>query len=102
MCGRIKPMLEKKIEGSVVDYAKRKGMYVRKFTSPQRRGAPDRLFAFKGRIFWIEFKSEKGVLSKLQAAEHREMRKHGLTVYVCNSVTQGRKIIDGELDADTL
>lgn len=93
-------MLEKKIEGSVCDYAKRKGVYVRKFTSPQRRGVPDRVFAYSGRTFWIEFKSEKGKLTPLQQREIAEMRKHGLTVYVCNSITQGKKIIDGELDHD--
>lgn len=91
-------MLEKKIEGSVCDYAEKKGMYVRKFTSPQRRGVPDRLFAHKGRVFWIEFKSEKGVVSKLQEREIMRMRKHGLSVYVCNSIIQGKKIIDGEFE----
>lgn len=93
-------MLEKKIEKSVCEYAERKGMWQRKFASPGRRGVPDRVFGFNGRVFWVEMKSEKGVLSKLQEREISEMRKRGLTVYVCNSVSQGKKIIDGELDGE--
>lgn len=93
-------MLEKKIEGSVCDYAVRKGMWCRKYVSPARRGAPDRIFAYKGRVFWIEFKKKGGVLSPLQRIEIKKMRDAGLTVYVCDDVAQGKKIIDAELNYD--
>lgn len=97
-------MLERHIESRIVDYATQRGMWVRKFTSPSRRGAPDRIFAYRGRVFFIEMKATGEKPTKLQALEHKKMRAAGLTVYVCDSVTQGKKIIDAELnyDADSL
>lgn len=93
-------MLERHIESRVCDYATHRGMWVRKFTSPARRGVPDRIFAYRGRVFWIEFKRAGEQPTKLQALEIKKMRAAGLTVYVCDSVTQGKKIIDGELDGE--
>jgi hypothetical protein len=98
-------MLEKKIEGSVCDYAARKGMFVRKYANPNHRGGPDRIFAFarKGqepRTFWIEFKAKGKLPTALQALEHKKMRAHGLTVYVVDSIEQGKAIIDAELAGD--
>lgn len=93
-------MLEKKIEGSVCDYATKKGMWVRKYANPARRGAPDRIFAYKGRVFWIEFKQKGKGLSPLQKIEIKKMCAAGLTVYVCDDVEQGKKIIDRELECD--
>lgn len=91
-------MLEKGIEQRVVDYAKKKGCFVRKFTSPGHRSAPDRIFAYKGQVFWIELKKTGEKPTTLQLLEHREMRKHGLRVYVADSVTKGKAIIDAEID----
>jgi hypothetical protein len=88
---------ESKIENAVCGYADRKGMWVRKFVSPGRRSAPDRIFGFHGRVFWIEFKAPGKKPTPLQAAEHEKMRKHGLTVYVCDSITSGKKVIDDEI-----
>ena len=90
-------MLERHIEARVVDYAKKKGCYVRKFTSPGRRSVPDRIFAYKGQVWWIELKKEGEDATKLQKAEHAEMRKFGLRVYVADSVTKGKAIVDSEI-----
>ena len=100
-------MLEKKIEKSVCEYAERKGMWQRKFASPGRRNAPDRIFAFarkgaESRVFWIEFKAEGKLPNPGQALEHRKMRAKGLTVYVCDNIEAGKKIIDDELSGDAL
>jgi hypothetical protein len=100
-------MLEKKIEKSVCDYAERKGMWQRKFTSPGRRGPPDRIFAFprpatESRVFWIEFKATGEEPTALQLREHKKMRAKGLTVYVCDNIEQGKRIIDDELSGDAL
>lgn len=95
-------MLEKKIESKAVDYAKKKGCWVRKFQSPGRRSAPDRIFAYEGSVWWIEFKAPKCEATKLQKSEHSDMRKFGLRVYVCDSFTSAAKVIDQEIARATL
>lgn len=91
-------MLEKKIESSVVDYAKKRGCWVRKFTSPGTRAAPDRIFAFDGSVWFIEFKSEGKEATKLQKSEHAEMRRKGLRVYVVDSIAKGKAVVDLEVE----
>jgi len=86
---------ESSIERAVCAYAKKRGMMPYKFTSPQRAGVPDRLFlAPVGRVFFVEFKTEKGKLSPLQINEQRVFSKHGHTIHVVSSVAQGKKLID--------
>ena len=95
-------MLEKKIEGKVVDYAKKKGCWVRKFTSPGTRAVPDRVFGYNGAVWFIEFKAEGKDATKLQKNEHTAMRKTGLRVYVVDSIAKGQAIIDFEIERATL
>lgn len=91
-------MLEKEIEAKVVDYAKKKGCWVRKFTSPGRRAVPDRVFGYNGCVWFIEFKAEGKDATKLQKDEHSEMRKNRMRVYVVDSIMKGRAIVDFEID----
>ena len=89
-------MLERDIESRAVAYARRLGWYVRKFTSPHRRSAPDDIFAYQQRTFWIEFKKPGGVPTELQQAEHDEMRSKGLTVYVADNLEYAKAVILAE------
>ena len=95
-------MLEKKIEGKVVDYAKKKGCWARKFTSPGTRAVPDRIFGYNGVVWFIEFKSEGKDATKLQKSEHAEMRKTNLRVYVVDSVRKGIEVINFEIERASL
>lgn len=90
-------MLERDVEKRVGDYAKAKGFWHRKFTSPQRRGVPDRIFARCGRVFWIEFKAAGKKPTPLQLSEIAKMRAVGLTVFVVDNVEDGKTIIDDYL-----
>ena len=87
-------MLEKAIEKKVVDYAKSKGFFVRKFYDSVNGGNPDRIFIYKGFVFFIEFKSEKGRLTKLQKQTILEITKHGIIALVINNVKDGIDLID--------
>lgn len=87
---------EKAIERAACLYAKSKGMLALKFTSPGRRGVPDRLMITdNGHFFFIEFKTPTGKLSPLQMNEHRILRQHGVDVITVCSVDQGKDVIDG-------
>lgn len=95
-------MLEKQIEKLVCDYAKSKGVYVRKFTSPAHLGVPDRLFIYAGRVFFIEFKAEGKKATPAQERELAAIRSAGVNAFVVDSVVGGKKIIDWVLGNTTL
>ncbi len=91
-------MLEKDIEKKVCDYAKEKGMLVYKFTSPNRRSVPDRMFVVRGgHIFFVEFKRPGGKLSPQQEREGFRLASYGVVVYTINNEVEGRAVIDNEL-----
>ena len=86
---------ESSIERAVCVYAKSVGVLPMKFTSPNRRGVPDRIFlASPEKTLFIEFKAPQGRLSALQLNEQRIFKKHGHTIHVVDSYEQGKTLID--------
>ena len=87
-------MLEKQIESKIVKKAKELGFLTYKFSSPSNRGVPDRVFINPfGRIFFMEFKSEKGKLTKLQEKVIKDIGEYGVGVFIINSVEVGLQIL---------
>lgn len=91
-------MLEKQIEKLVCDYARARGVYVRKFTSPAHLGVPDRLFIYAGRVFFIEFKAKGKKATPAQERELAAIRSAGADAFVVDSVDEGKAIIYGMMD----
>lgn len=88
-------MLEKQIERAVCDYARECGMLVYKFTSPERAAVPDRLLInAQGVAFFIEFKAEGKKPTPAQTREHERLRGHKVMVFVVDSKTSGRMVVD--------
>lgn len=75
-------MLEKQIEKYLVDKVKELGGIAYKFTSPARRGVPDRICVLQHVVAFVEVKCEKGVLSALQKAEIQRLRSLHANVFV--------------------
>lgn len=91
----MKKMLEKQIEERVGTYAKEQGFLVYKFTSPQRRSVPDRLYISPhGDISFLEFKRSGQVPTPAQAREHERLRNQGVKVFVIDDVDEGRAMVD--------
>jgi len=68
-------MLEKEIERKFKKALEAKGCLVYKFASPNCRGVPDRIvITDTGRVLFVELKTEKGVLSKLQRIQLKKLR----------------------------
>lgn len=88
-------MLEKDIEKKVCNYAEKKGWWVAKFSSPNNRGVPDRIFLKNGKVIFIEFKSSKGKLTKLQQHKIDEIAHYKGTVHVVNNIEQGCELFNG-------
>lgn len=75
-------MLEKQIEQYLVNQVKAIGGITYKFTSPARRGVPDRIAIYEGNVYFIEVKRPDGKCSPLQIMEIAKLRKHGATVLI--------------------
>lgn len=92
---------ERDVEGKVKDYARKRGLWVRKFKSQNNMGVPDDIFATaNGTVFFIEFKAPGKPCRPTQIEEHRVMREHSLRVYVIDNVGEGCALIDAILDDD--
>lgn len=89
------------IEKKVSDYAKSKGMLSYKFTSPSCRGVCDRVYLYKGKVFFIEFKALGKKPSPLQERHHRRLKEQGVSFYVVDDVELGKKVIDDEQNKGT-
>ena len=88
-------MLEKEIEKKVCDYARKQGCYVRKFTSPQQRGVPDRIIiAPGGAVGFLELKAAGKKPTKLQMHEMGLLKAAGATVGWADSVAGGMVLVD--------
>jgi hypothetical protein len=86
--------LEKVSEQKVVDYAVARGCLVLKLNVLGRRGWPDRLFIFKGKVFFIEFKRAGEKPGKLQEVIHGRLKQHGAMVYVVDSWSRGIELVN--------
>ena len=63
--------------------AERKGWFNVKIIQVSKNGMPDRMFLKDGKVFFVEFKSKRGRLSKLQEyriKQLRNMRFHVLII----------------------
>ena len=86
---------ESSVEKAVCDYAKGKGFLAYKFTSPQRRSVPDRMFIDpEGTVFFIEFKAPGKEPTDAQVREIDKLRENKAVVFVADTVDRGIQIID--------
>lgn len=94
--------LEKDIEKKVCDYAKTLGVLTYKFTSPNKRSVPDRLFIMpNGRgVFMIEFKRKGQKPTPAQEVEIEKIRSQGVTVFMVDGVDLGKAIVEGMMIGD--
>ena len=87
-------MLESDIERKLVRGVTAIGGQAYKFVSPANRGVADRLVALpRGRVWFIEVKTETGKLSPLQEVFRQEVQGLGCN-YVC---LYGEKDVDNWL-----
>lgn len=94
-------MKESDIEKRVCKYAEHRGFWVRKFVSPNVRGAPDHIMISPlGTVMFIEFKAEGGVLSARQHRELKAISSRGVRAHVVDSVQTGYELIDAIVRAE--
>lgn len=81
-------MREKDIEKILVDGVKGTGGRAYKWVSPGNNGVPDRIvFLPRGRIIFVELKTDTGTLSSLQRVQIKRLRELGQTVEVVKGIS---------------
>lgn len=88
-------MLEKNIERHLVDGVKKLGGLCLKFVSPSTPGVPDRIIITKnGKVIFVELKSEKGRLAKLQEYIIKQMMQRGTDVRVIKGMDAVKELLE--------
>ncbi|MBT8152724.1 VRR-NUC domain-containing protein [Epibacterium ulvae] len=86
---------ESYIERKSCAIAKAAGWLVYKFTSPNQKGVPDRVFVRAGRVVFAEFKAPGKQATPLQVRQIEKLREQGMDVYVIDSVEDARNTFEG-------
>lgn len=94
-------MLEKTIEKKLKQEIEKRGGLCIKFTSPSTRGVPDRIVLLPtGEVHFVELKTEKGKLSKIQEVQIQAFLKRKAKVFLLKGlgdVEQYLKFFDGRI-----
>lgn len=87
-------MKESQIERRLVEGVKRLGGMCLKFVSPGTLGVPDRIIiTAKGRVIFIELKTETGRLTKIQRYVIGEMQKRGADARVVKGIDEVKELL---------
>ena len=88
-------ILERDVQKKSVDWARLRGYWARKFSSPANRSVPDYLFArfeFNDK-FAVEFKRPGRKSTQAQLDEQELMRKAGWDVHECDSFEKFKELV---------
>lgn len=94
-------MRESSIEKALVAYAKTRGIYTRKFSSPSHRGVPDRIFVCDGNVLFLELKVPGNKPSPLQQAELDTLNKQGANAGWTDNIEDGKAVLSTLYRAST-
>lgn len=91
---RIK-MLEKEVEKFLVRQVKKLGGISFKFISPGNAGVPDRIVILpNGKVLFVELKTDKGKLTKLQEVQIKKISDLGADVRVLRGIEGVKEFIN--------
>jgi hypothetical protein len=86
---------EKTLEANLYSMVKQIGGHALKFTSFSEIGFPDRIVLMpKGKIYWVELKSEREKPRLIQRLRHEELQRLGFQVFVIDSTKKLNEFIE--------
>jgi hypothetical protein len=75
---RTKLIRENALQAYLIQQVRKAGGFAVKITSPSRRGIPDVLIIYLGRVYFVEVKMNlRSKPTPIQSLTHREMKKAG-------------------------
>ena len=75
------------------EWAQLRGWFTFKVESPTMNGLPDRFYGRRGVIVFVEWKKTDGTVRKQQVKRIKEMRAHGITVYILDNMDEFKRIM---------
>ena len=88
-------MLEKEVEKFLVRQVKKLGGISFKFISPGNAGVPDRIVILpNGKVLFVELKTDKGKLTKLQEVQIKKISDLGADVRVLRGIEGVKEFIN--------
>ena len=86
---------EKTLEANLYSMVKQIGGHALKFTSFSEIGFPDRIVLMpKGKIYWVELKSEREKPRLIQRLRHEELQGLGFQVFVIDCTKKLNEFIE--------
>lgn len=82
----VRKLLERDVQKSCVDWARKRGWWARKFRSQSQKSVPDYIFGKDGCTVFVEFKAPGKTATKAQKEEHKAMADVGLMAHVIDDV----------------
>lgn len=89
--------LESDIEGDVTAWAERNDILHLKLNVRGRRGWPDHIYLYSGRVCLIEFKRPDEEPEPLQVYVHELLLRRGFRVHIVSDVDHGKSVLMREL-----
>ena len=86
---------ESYLERKCVSYCRKIGGYTAKLNPLYNKGAPDRIFTIKGKTFYVEFKTTKGILSPSQKLNCELIKSAGGDVYIIKDYDEFVRLSEG-------
>ena len=88
-------MTEKEIERRMCKLIKERGGLTYKFSSPNNPGVPDRIVITRsGAVWFVELKSEKGQISKMQEFQITLLTTRGVNVRVLRGWDEAKNFVE--------
>lgn len=88
----IRKLLEKDIQSACVAWARKRGWWARKFSSPANRSVPDYIYGKDGCTIFVEFKAPGKKATEAQLEEHKAMAEVGLMVHVIDDIERFKSL----------
>lgn len=88
-----KTVIESDFTSTAHEWAILRGWFTFKVESPTMNGLPDRFYARRGVIVFIEWKRPGGPVRPQQEKRIKEMLEHGITVYILDSMEEFKRIM---------
>lgn len=94
--------MENILQAAILKKARKRGCLAYKVQAVSYVGFPDTMVIFPGgRIILVEVKTPTGRLRPAQVRRIKQLRLHGVPVYVVNSLAQFEKVMDTYVNEST-
>lgn len=87
-------MRESRIECEVTAHATAIGLIPVKLDLRSRKGWPDRMYLYRGRALFVEFKRPGGVVEPIQRHIHDTLNRAGFTALIVDNAQMGKTLLD--------